>query len=152
MLAAPSTKRRQPNLTEKLASALLNLATEDQEGRVSYLFSLAEREVMKLMTPEQICSLFQYDHGIHHAIDGSMHPTNLTPRLIQVHRVKTVADRKLIDKTKRVSRAHAEHQAKRAVGGTLAEVIEKIAPKPKPKMRWPQGRKLQSRPFQKRAT
>ncbi|MEQ1697039.1 MAG: hypothetical protein ABL901_14480 [Hyphomicrobiaceae bacterium] len=144
-----SDKRKQPNLTIKLASALIHMAVPQDDGSIGYLFSTEEREVMKEMTAAQINSLFEFDHGVHHAIDGSIHPTNLTPRLILQHRLKTAIDKRIIAKTKRLAVAHAEHVARRAVGGSLAEVVANLAPKPS-RSSWSKGRKLQSRPFQKR--
>lgn len=72
--------RRAPNLTTKLASALI----EVQRLRCDPI------DHADHLTPAQICSLFHFDHVVWHSIlDGSMHPTNLKPLLIAEHRRKT---------------------------------------------------------------
>jgi hypothetical protein len=129
---------RPPNLSEKLASALLIIADLRGEG--------IPFDVAKAMTAEQILSLFQWHHENRRANGGSNHPTNLTPLWIKEHRERTATiDKPAIDKGKRLAKDHEQH---------VATVRAKILGGPKPreviKFRWPKGRKIQSRPFQKR--
>src|SRR5882672_6296640 len=63
---ANNRRRKHISLVTKLASALLAL------GHVRY-------EDAKLMTQDQIISLYQFDHGILHAIDPINEFWNLTP-------------------------------------------------------------------------
>lgn len=123
--------KKPPNLTEKLASALLMLT--DGHGR-----PLIDREEAKGMTAAQIVGLFEFDHGIHRAIKGTNHPTNLTPRIYAEHRAKTAKiDVPQIAKTKRISRANNEH-----VNQLLRKIGVDVPPRPRSR--------LQSRPFPKR--
>lgn len=115
---------KQPNLTEKLASALLMLT--DETGAL-----LVDREQAKGMSAAQIVGLFEFDHGVHRAIEGTNHPTNLTPRIYAEHRAKTnKQDIPQIAKTKRISKEQEEFRARllRKVGGNAA-------PKPRGKLR-----------------
>lgn len=127
-------KRRQPTMTEKLASALLNLGCSDGEGGVTYLFTEEEREQLKGATAEQICSLFVYDHGVFHTWGGSMHPTNLTPLLIPANRVKTGRDIKIIRKADRVVEAQSKHLEKMAA--KVGIVPDKQPDTPETKREW----------------
>ena len=115
--------RKQPTLTEKCAAALLAL------GDISH-------EHAKLMHPEQILSLYNFDHyPIRHADGGSNHPSNLRPLLIGAHREKTAKhDAPDMAHERKVKDRHQEHQRVMA-GGEPS------------RSRWPQGRKIQSRGF-----
>lgn len=131
---------RPATLREKLASALLIIADLRGEG-ISF-------DVAKALTADQILSLFQWHHENRRTNGGSNHPTNLTPLWIKAHRERTAAiDKPEIDKGKRLAKADEQH---------VATVRAKILGGPKPrdviKFRWPKGRKIQSRPFQKRAS
>jgi hypothetical protein len=122
-----SRKRKAISDRTKLAAALL--ALQD----VPY-------EHAKLMTADQIISLYQFDHGIHHAIDPIDEPWNLTPRLIAPHKIKTKADVASIAKTKRIERKQAEHlERMKPTWGTP------LVPWP-----WPKKTKIQSRGFPKK--
>lgn len=115
--------RKQPNLTTKLAAALLTL------GDVPW-------EDAKRMTAAQINSLYQFDHyPIRHEAGGPAEPWNLRPVLIAPHRRKSSADRSEIAKIGRVSRAQDAH---------VNRLLAKDRGEPRPPSRWP------SRPFQKR--
>lgn len=48
-------------------------------------------------------ALFQWDHNVFHAWDGSDLWHNLTPLLIAVHREKSKSDTSKVAKTKRIS-------------------------------------------------
>jgi hypothetical protein len=130
-------KRKQPTLTNKLASALLAL------GHIPH-------DHAKQMTDTQVISLFQWDHyPIPHAHDGPCVGWNLMPRFIPEHRVKTATiDVPMIAKTKRIkAKADAFKALMRAkVYVDVDKVIDAMANcygKPKPK------RKIPSRPFGK---
>ena len=117
-------------LMERLAAALAQLWGIPHEHQ-------------KLMTAEQVISLGQVDHGIHHAIGGKHVHHNYTWRQILDHREKTAkVDIPQIYKTDRISESQAEFQrkmlAKTGQDGPEPEV------KKKPKA------KIQSRGFQKR--
>lgn len=89
------SNRAHISLTTKLASALLAL------GHVPY-------EQAKKMTAKSIIALYQFDHGILHAIDPIDEPWNLTPRLKEAHREKSRADTSKVAKVKRLSAAQEE--------------------------------------------
>jgi hypothetical protein len=99
------------------------------------------REHAKNMTAEQVRSLVQFDHVVHHAIGGEHVHHNLTPRQILDHREKThTIDRPQIRKTDRIGDKEAAFQARvLAKSGQEAPA----APKTKPKV------KIKSRGFQK---
>lgn len=125
-LIGNSMSRKTPTLSEKLAAALLEL----QRLRGDPI----DREHAKLMSAEQICSLFQYDHAAGYACHGAdNHPTKLTPLLIADHREKTRADIPAIAKGKRIRKRHAAFEARMRVkefgisAETLAENIRRFA-------------------------
>lgn len=98
--------RKKPTLSERYASVVLMLKWGD--GR-----PVVERERAKGMTAAEIIDAFegqvQFDHGVHVAIDGSNHPTNLTPMLTAAHREKTnKVDIPQIAKTKRIKKQQEE--------------------------------------------
>lgn len=98
--------RKKPTLSERYASVVLMLKWGD--GR-----PVVERERAKGMTAAEIIDAFegqvQFDHGVHVAIDGSNHPTNLTPMLTAAHREKTnKVDIPQIAKTKRITKQQDE--------------------------------------------
>lgn len=94
--------RRDPNMTEKLACALLHW--------LHALGAPIPREHAQLMTADQICSLFQFDHWpIRYADGGTTHPDNLQPSFIAAHREKTATiDVPQISKRKRIVETEGE--------------------------------------------
>lgn len=121
-------KRKQPGLEIKLAATLLQL------GHIEY-------EHAKLMSARQICSLYVFDHWpIRHEAGGPAEPWNLTPRLIVPHRTKTAK----IDAPQIAKIRHLRAIAPALVIGELKHARTKPTAS-----RWA-GRKLQSRPFQKK--
>jgi hypothetical protein len=80
-----------------------------------------DREHMKTLSAEQICSLFQWDHAVLHTLGGSTHPTNLTPLLISSHRTKTKKDVAAVAKGKRIRKRLSLYSA-RMPDGTLEPV------------------------------
>ena len=117
------TGRAHINLTTKLASALLAL------GHIPYADA-------KLMTADQICSLYHFDHYPIRKADGGLdEPWNLQPLGIMDHRVKTAKK----DKPELAKQA-------RLRGETRTGPRKTIPCRPFPKV----SRKLQSRGFEKR--
>lgn len=119
--------RKNPNMSEKLAAALLII--QDLRG------DPIPFEDAKRMTAEQICSLFQWDHSagfVAHGADN--HPTGLTPRFIAGHREKTAkVDVPAIRKCDRISKAHALHrkivEAKAGRGDNQADDARPLKPR-----------------------
>ena len=95
------SRRSHISMETKLASALLQL------GDVEY-------EHAKLMHEKQIISLYQFDHGIRKAEDGTDHFSNLTPRLIAAHREKTRRDIPEIWHNKRARSLQEAHKLRMA--------------------------------------
>lgn len=100
---AKRLQRKAPNLSIKLAAALLQIT--DANGQ-----PLIEWEHAKLMSAEQINSLFDWDHyPIRHEAGGPTEPWNLMPRFKPLHRIKTAKiDVPEITKIKRISKAQEE--------------------------------------------
>lgn len=90
-------RRRRPNLTEKLAAALLRLT---EGGR-----PLIPEPLRSEGTAAQICAAVQFDHDpIPYANGGTTAPQNLTPRSIPGHQAKTAkVDIPRMSKGKRLS-------------------------------------------------
>jgi hypothetical protein len=125
-----TAKRKSPNLSEKLASALLTICRPDENGK---LVPVIDPERAKGMTPKEIAHVFEFDHVVLHAFGGSNHPSNLVPRPKPEHREKSRRDTSIAAKDKRITPAQAEFQRK-----MLAKVgIEKKAApvKAKPKIK-----------------
>lgn len=117
-------------LMERLAAALAQLWEIPHEHQ-------------KLMTAEQVISLGECDHNIHHAIGGPHRHWNYYWRQILNHREKThTIDRPQIRKTDRISESQAEFQRKMLAKTGQDEPERKVEKKPKAK--------IQSRGFQKR--
>lgn len=117
------TRRGYISWKTKYAAALLAL------GDVSY-------EDAKLMTADQIISLYHVDHGILHAVAVNDQFWNLTPRLIALHRPKSRRDTTAVAKMKRLT----EDQA---------EFVRKVLARPCGQKRERRSR-IPSRPFAKR--
>lgn len=102
--------RKKPTLSERYASVILTLTWGNG-------LSVIDRESAKGKEASDIIrefeSMINFDHGIHVAIDGTNHPTNLTPMLIADHREKTnKIDIPQIAKTKRIQKEHEEFRRK----------------------------------------
>lgn len=100
---ANNRRRKHISTATKLAAALLAL------GHVKY-------EDAKRMTQDEIISMYQFDHGILHAIDPINDFWNLTPMLVKDHREKSRRDTSIVAKVKR-----------------LQDAPQVVAGKPKPK-------------------
>lgn len=92
-----NNRRRRITTKTKLASALLAL------GHVPY-------EHSKIMTADQIISLYHFDHSILHSTEPIDEPWNLTPRLIMAHREKSKRDTSIAAKSKRLIKREEEHR------------------------------------------
>lgn len=110
-----TTGRAHIGLQTKLASALLAL------GHVPY-------EHAKLMSPQQIISLYQFHHNILHSTVPVDEFWNLAPLLIGEHRARFHQDAAVAAKIKRLRGEKRQ----------------------RPKKLWPK-RKIQSRGFERRA-
>ena len=108
---------------EKLAAALLMCVQPDESGKLVRVISHDEA---RLMTADQIISLFHFDHDPIREIDGGPAAAwNLTPRLIADHRRKTAkVDLPQIAKGKRIRRAEARHAEAMAMRGGQAAAVE----------------------------
>lgn len=94
------TRRAHIPVKVELAAALLAL------GDVPY-------EHAKLMTAEQIRSLYDFHHNIRHAEDGTIHFSNLEPMLRPAHRERTAKiDIPAIAKGKRIRRREGEYRSR----------------------------------------
>jgi hypothetical protein len=128
-------------LKVKLASALLQLRDEHGAPLIPY-------EHAKAMSAEQIISLFQWDHGILHAIEPIDEPWNLTPRLIPPHREKSARDTTIVAHTLSAATSQAIHDAAMASkAGDYGRAAAILAAVPKPGRLKPK-KKIASRPFQ----
>lgn len=110
-------------LRVKCAAALLAIRDEKGEPLIPW-------EDSKLMTSEQIISLFHFDHyPIRAEAGGPALPWNLVPRLIRAHRRKTARiDVPEIAHIRRVQAAEEEFRAR---------LFAKDQGEPRPKSRWP---------------
>lgn len=141
-------KRKHPNMSEKLASALL----EVQRLRGDPI----PREHAKAMSAQMICSLYQFDHDAGYACHGTdNHPTKLTPLLRPEHREKTAKiDQPAIAKCARLTPEHEDFQKRvlaKKTGQGDPEYLEVMKATARQSGRWPsrplntKGAKLQSR-------
>lgn len=90
------------------------------------------------MSAAEICSLVHWDHAVLHAWGGSIHPTNITPRLILAHREKTAKrDVPAIVKSRVITRAHARHQETMQHIDVRGERSDGQSSRPKSKRKWP---------------
>lgn len=118
----PRSSRTKKVIEEELACALVHLLG-------------IPREHAKLMTAEQVRSLVEFDHIVHHAIGGKTVHHNLTPRQILDHREKThTIDRPQIRKTDRISDEEAAFRA-RMLAKSGQDAPEPMKTKPKAKIR-----------------
>jgi len=130
-------KRKDPNLTEKLAAFVLTMRIEDENGQ---LVPLVTRDEAKLMTAAQVLSLVDWDHypvRVETAKTLGMlpeeynHPTNLQPLPIRTHRIKTAKiDNPAIAKSDRI---RAEQEEFRRVLLRKLGTDEEVASPPRKK-------------------
>jgi hypothetical protein len=130
-------RRKDPTKDEKLAACLLMIA--DLQGK-GIDFKHAQQ-----MHPEQIISLFQFDHARRVTDGGSNHPTNLTPRFRRAHMDKTAKfDVPQIRKGDRIREGEAEHHEKMRRKLLAPTPSEDDNPPANKKSRWGKGRKIQN--------
>lgn len=116
------TRRSHINLKTKLAAALCNMLRPDETGK---LVPIIPHEHAKMMTEDQVLSVFGWDHyPIRKADNGPDAHWNLTPRPILEHRRKSAT-------------VDVPQMAK------ADRIIERLNGQRKPK------RKIPSRPFEK---
>jgi hypothetical protein len=135
-------KRKHISLKVKLASALLKMLKAGEDGKLRPVIPFDES---KTLSADQIISRFHFNHHpIPHACGGPDEPWNLDPEPVAYHREITAkVDIPRIAKEKRVIKGQAAHRLAlnaKAAGELSASSSSK----------WPKGRKLQSRGFQKR--
>lgn len=136
-----------------------HISTETMLAAALLALGLVPYDDAKAMGRTNFLSLWNYDHNIRHAEDGTDEFFNLTPMLIPAHRKKTAEiDAPEMARNRDVRASQAIHKAKLelkngnhvAAGLLLATVSKKSRLKPKQKIAqranpWPKGRKLQSR-------
>ena len=101
-------RRKPPTKTEIIAALLI-------ENQALKGDPIADWETLKAMTPEQLCSLFEWQHTTYNVwIEDRArqnHPTVLTPMYAKAHQEVTARkDLPTIAKVKRVSARHINHQ------------------------------------------
>ncbi len=143
--------RKSIPLKIQLAAALLQLGDEKGERLIPH-------DHAKLMTAEQIISLWQKDHYPIRVADGGVdEPWNITWRLRHPHKVKTATiDQPQMAKQRRIRAREAEHkQLMQSILGDLCDdcpptgyPIDKTRCLPCPRRQWPSP-KMPSRPFPK---
>jgi len=123
-------KRQHISTETKLAATLLQLRDDAGNPLIPYCDA-------KLMSADQICSLYNFDHyPIPKANGGSDHPSNMVPLGIMAHRKKTAeVDVPQIRKADRLAKAKAALDTFLATG-------EKP---PVPPSHFPKGRKIAAR-------
>jgi hypothetical protein len=104
-----SRKRKAPNLSEKLASALLTICRMGASGKLEYVI---HPEEAKTLDAKSIIARYEFDHVVLHCFGGSNHPSNLVPRPKPEHREKSRRDTSIAAKDKRITPAQAEFQRK----------------------------------------
>lgn len=135
-----SSLRRAPNMSEKLAAAILVILD-------------IPHEQAKSMSTKSILQLVEWDHypvavntarDLGWTVDQVNHPSNLQPLTKAGHLLKTrTVDTPQAAKAKRLVTSEQEHARRRMLAPDKTE----DQPKPKRKSQWPKGRKLQGRPF-----
>jgi hypothetical protein len=95
--------RKPPNMTEKLASALLHIRKGTGDNW------LVQGE-LRNASAKEICAACDWDHIRRWAEDGTNRPQNLQPLLRADHREKSKKDNTEIAKGKRVAKKEARHQ------------------------------------------
>lgn len=145
-------ERRQPNLTIKLASALLQMVRPDENGA---FVPVIPYEEAKTLSAKEIIARFQFDHWpIPHNGGGPVEPWNLMPRPIAEHAVKTTGragqsrlcdqangDTSKAAKVKRISEDQDQFRAR------LLAKSEGREPPQAPRFK----RKIPTRPFPRKA-
>lgn len=129
-----SQNRKQPNLTEKLASALLHIrrGVDGDDWLI--------KGDLRNASAKAICSAVDFDHLRRWTEGGDNRPQNLQPLPRAEHREKSNKDNTEVAKGKRFGEAHAEFQRR-----LLAK--QEGNPLPKPTRSKKGYAKIQSRGF-----
>lgn len=122
------TARAHINKDTKLAATLLALGDIPHDDA-------------KLMSADQIISLYHFDHGELHAFTKNNHFSNLTPRLITPHRRKSRTDTGIVAKVRRLTKEQEAFQRK-VLARPCGEKRQRTG-------NWP-SRKMRGRGFPKR--
>lgn len=101
-LSPKRQKRKQPNMTDKLASALLHIRRGTGDD---WLVKGELRDA----SAKEICAAVDFDHIRRWAEDGSNEPQNLQPLIRAEHREKSRKDTTEVAKGKRFGKKHADH-------------------------------------------
>ncbi len=120
------TKRKSPNLTTKLAAALLRIKKDDGGFLIPEPYRSSG-------TAESICALVDFDHAVLHAHGGPCTAQNLYPMLRAEHREKSRSDTSKAAKSKRISATHEAFRA-RMLAKLQSDVDDIKAGKPKAKI------------------
>jgi hypothetical protein len=131
MKARTKRPRKYVAIREKWAAALSMLLPQ----------ALRDELREKRAPAKTIISMFDQDHVVFHAWGGPDRWWNFTPLLRPAHREKSRRDKSTIAKTARVSAQHEDFRRR---------VLAPVKRPRERKSRFPQGRKLQSRGFQRR--
>ena len=96
-----------PNLSTQVACLLLEVLDRRGQG-IAY-------QDAKRMTVKEICALVRWDHVVHDVWGGTLHPTNLVPRLVAESRKRAATkDIPEIAKAKRIQHKRAAQPLTRA--------------------------------------
>lgn len=116
--------RKKPNLTEKLASALLHIrrGVEGDDWLI--------KGDLRNASAKEICASIEWDHVRRWAEGGDNKPQNIQPLIPIEHREKTRKDITEVAKGKRFGKAHAEFQ-RRLLAKAGQEVPDAAPPKRK---------------------
>ena len=119
--------RKVPNMTEKLASALLHIrrGTEGDDWLI--------KGELRNASAREICSSIDFDHVRRWAENGDNRPQNLQPLPRAEHREKSRKDNTEVAKGKRFGKSHAEFQRK-VLAKVFGETVETDKPKRKAKI------------------
>jgi hypothetical protein len=119
--------RKAPNMTEKLASALLHIrrGTEGDDWLI--------KGELRNASAREICSSVDFDHVRRWAENGDNRPQNLQPLPRAEHREKSRKDNTEVAKGKRFGKSHAEFQRK-VLAKVFGETVETDKPKRKAKI------------------
>lgn len=137
------SKRAHIGLKTKLCSALCQLVRYDEAN--AEFVKIIPHDRAKTMTEDEILSVYEWQHyPVPKAHGGEDVHWNLEPMVKAAHHEVTAKiDIPRIAKSKRIARANDAY---------VNLLLAKDRGEPKPKSRWQQGRKLQSRStFERRA-
>lgn len=125
--------KRSPNLSEKLAAALLKIRIGDE-------WLINDERLRDAGTAKDIIAYCEFDHRRRYAEGGSTAPQNIDPMRKADHREKSRKDTTEVAKGKRFGKKHAEFlQRVRVKIGQAVSDREDVKPKRKSK--------IPSRPF-----